>query len=80
MVGTVLNVHVFRGVDAFSGRKLCQNVSKKACTLKGNNLLPNITKTCLYNVDPLKPHFYIANLGFTGVYIFFLISTQKHRL
>ena len=24
-----------------------------------------ITKTCLYNSDPLKPHFYIVKLGFT---------------
>ena len=39
-----------------------------------------ITKTRLYNVDPLKPRFYIAKLGFTGVYIIFLISAQKHRL
>ena len=39
-----------------------------------------ITKTCLYNFDPLKPHFYIAKLGFTGVYIIFLISAQKPRL
>ena len=39
-----------------------------------------ITKTCLYNVDPLKPQFYIVKLGFTGVYIVFLISAQKHRL
>ena len=40
----------------------------------------HITKTCLYNIDPLKPHFYIVKLGFTGVYIIFLISAQKHRL
>ena len=40
----------------------------------------NITKTRLYNFDPLKPHFYIVKLGFTGVYIIFLISAQKHRL
>ena len=40
----------------------------------------NITKTCLYNVDPLKPHFYIVKLGFTGVYNIILISAQKHRL
>ena len=40
----------------------------------------NITKTCLYNFDPLKPHFYIVKLGFTGVYIIFLIFAQKHRL
>ena len=37
----------------------------------------NITKTCLYNVDPLKPHFYTVKLGFTGVYIIFLISAQN---
>ena len=29
-----------------------------------------ITKTYLYNFDPIKPHFYIVKLGFTGVYIF----------
>ena len=40
----------------------------------------DITKTYLYNFDPLKPHFYIVKLGFTGVYIIFLISSQKHRL
>ena len=39
-----------------------------------------IKKTCLYNFDPLKPHFYIVKLGFTGVYIIFVISAQKHRL
>ena len=39
-----------------------------------------ITKTCLYNVDPLKPHFYIVKLGFKGVYVSLLISAQKHRL
>ena len=37
-------------------------------------------KTYLYNFDPLKPHLYIVKLGFTGVYIIFLISAQKHRL
>ena len=31
-------------------------------------------QTCLYNFDPLKPHFYVVKLGFTGVYIIFLIS------
>ena len=30
-----------------------------------------------YNFDPLKPHFYIVKLGFTGVYIIFLISAQN---
>ena len=36
-----------------------------------------ITKTYLYNFDPLKPHFYIVKLGFTGVYIIFFISAQN---
>ena len=44
----------------------------------------NIMKTCLYNFDPLKPHFYIVKLGFTGVYIIFHISaavlTSTHNL
>ena len=39
-----------------------------------------ITKTCLYNFDPLKPHFYIVKLRCTGVCIIFLISAQNHRL
>ena len=39
-----------------------------------------ITKTYLYNFDPLKPHFYTVKLGFTRVYIIFLISAQKHRM
>ena len=37
----------------------------------------DITKTCLYNFDPLNPPFYIVKLGFTGVYIIFLISAQN---
>ena len=41
-------------------------------------LLDNyITKTCLYIFDPLKPHFYIVKLEFTGVYIIFLIFAQN---
>ena len=34
-----------------------------------NRLVNIITKTCLCNVDPLKPHFHIVKLRFTGVYI-----------
>ena len=36
-----------------------------------------ITKTRLYNFDPLKPHFYTVKLRFTGAYIIFLISDQN---
>ena len=37
----------------------------------------DITKTCLYSFDPLEPHFYIEKLGFTRVYIIFLIFAQN---
>ena len=54
---------------------------------KNNKLILNyylssgaITKTCLYYFDPLKPHFYTVKLGFTGVYVIFLIFARKHRL
>ena len=36
-----------------------------------------ITKTYLYYFDPLKPHFYIVKLGFTGVYIIFLFLLKN---
>ena len=36
-----------------------------------------ITKTYLYNFDPLKPHFYIVKLGFTGVHIIFLFLLKN---
>ena len=37
-----------------------------------------ITKTRLYNFDPLKPYFYIVKLGFTGVYILFFLFLLKN--
>ena len=40
----------------------------------------SITRTCLYDVDPLEPHFYIVKLGFVGVYIIFSYFAKKHRL
>ena len=45
---------------------------------KGNILFEKtLQKHAYIIVDPLKPHFYIVKLGFTGVYIIFLISAQK---
>ena len=35
--------------------------------------LKHIMLTWPCNEDPLTPHFYIVKLGFTGVYIIFLI-------
>ena len=36
-----------------------------------------ITKTCLYNFDTLKPHFYIVKPGIAEVQVIFLISAQN---
>ena len=36
----------------------------------------SIMKTCPYNIYPLKPHFYIAKLGYARVYLFFLFLLQ----
>ena len=47
------------------------------CASPHSQKLTFITKTYVYNFDPLKPHFYIVKLGFTGVYIIFLISAQN---
>ena len=33
--------------------------------------------TCPCNVYPLEPHFYIAKLGYAGVYLFFLKKNIK---
>ena len=44
---------------------------------KKRRVKKHINKTRLYNFDPLKPHFYIVKLGFTGVYIIFVISAQN---
>ena len=40
----------------------------------------NIMITCPCTIDPLTPHFYMVKLGFTGIYILFLIFAQKHKL
>ena len=39
-----------------------------AILYKEDSFCDFITKTCLYNFDPLKPHF-IVKLGFTGVHL-----------
>ena len=57
----------------------CIRVLYVYCILSYGGTL-SITKPRLYNFDPLQPYFYIVKLRFTGVYIIFLISAQKHRL
>ena len=37
----------------------------------------SIKQTCPCNEYPLNPHFYIAKLGYAGVYLFFLFLLQN---
>ena len=53
----------------------CPHVTNRIMMLQC--VVGDITKTCLYNVDPLKPHFYKVKLRFTGVNIIFLISAEN---
>ena len=68
-----------RGLNQFYSRETSVLTADAAPNNK-HNCGKHITKTYLYNFHPLKPNFYIEKLGFTGVYIIFLISAQNHRL
>ena len=47
-------------------------IVKLVCLL---GLIIRITFSC--NIYPLTPHFYMAKLGYTGVYLFFLFLLQN---
>ena len=49
------------------GSDLLTLIKSHDCCKRFEKKIPYITKTYLYNFDPLKPHFYIVKLGFTGV-------------
>ena len=66
-------------VRAFTNRSLKRSLLYVEDNVSKGRSITVITKTCLYNFSPLKPHFYIVKLGFTGYTLFFLISAQKHR-
>ena len=42
-----------------------------------NDIFLVITKTYLYNFDPLKPHYYIVNWGLQGYTLFFLFLLKN---
>ena len=60
--------------------QLTLSVAVATICVHGYTVAATITKTCLYNSDPFKSHFYIVKLGFTEVYIIFLIFARKHKL
>ena len=64
----------YRCLYEIGSKEISKKLKIKICEPKTSK---SITKTYLYKFDPLEPHFYIVKLGFTGVYIIFLISAQK---
>ena len=52
---------------------ISSNMARFSGLLKNTTRDVGIRKTCPCNVYPLEPHFYIAKLGYAGVYLFFLL-------
>ena len=59
-----------------AGHRISYNIA----TCSANEDSDHLKKTCLYNFDPIKPHFYVVELGFTGINYFFLFQLKKHIL
>ena len=59
-----------------------EEVSVSRCNNQhcGRGIESTTRKTCPCNIYLLIPQFYIAKLGYAGVYLFFLIFAPKHRL
>ena len=59
------------------GNEILNFYSIENCSILHVIIFVLIIKTCLCNVYPLEPHFYIAKLGYAGVYLFFLFLLQN---
>ena len=59
--------------------QISQNAASDQCHTYSNIFkhIKSITKKCLYNIDPLKPHFYIVKLGLQGYTLFFLFLLKN---
>ena len=53
---------------------------KEGAVVLSEDRSPSLREHAYIILTPIQPHFYIVKLGFTGVYIIFLISAQKHGL
>ena len=73
MITIYLHQHVCIELYLFSHLRNCLQVNN---ALTAQECIA-IRKTCLYDFDPVKPHFYTVKLRFTGVYIIFLISAKN---
>ena len=74
-----VNWHDLNSVDKAVNSKLTNPMS--TVNPHYNDIICSPSRKYAYIIlTPLKPHFYTIQLGFTGVWIIFLISAQKHRL
>ena len=75
----LLDIHVIRVKNDISKVSIKYIVVQKESVLCYNHMMSfrTIVKTCLYNLDPLKPNFYIVKLGFTGYTLFFLFLLKN---
>ena len=68
----IIRLHAMAvGVRTYNSRML-----QEAETIDDARVRAVITKTCLYNFDPLKPHFYTVKLG--HVYTLFFLFLLKN--
>ena len=74
----IVECHVSRHLNSNVKCRLIQYLNVESRVSLQSNIECCITKTCLYNFDPLKPHFYIVKLGSTGVYIIFLFFSLEN--
>ena len=58
-------------------QELCLKDIRNKSRIPANHKWWLIMKTCQCNIYPLEPHFYIAKLGYAGVYLFFLFLLQN---
>ena len=71
------DVSHFLGQKSWFGQFEIEHATFKA---ESNTSTCTSRKHAYIILTPLNPTFIIVKLGFTGVYIIFLISAQKHRL
>ena len=74
----VEGLRVVRYVEGMKFRDIyAQNWKTWETSAAAGDTVSIITKTCLHNFDPLKPHFYIVKLGLKGLVIIYLFLLKN---
>ena len=70
-------VLIMSGLDLSVSCTQVQDLTEHLYTQKSTVTVVTITKTCIYNFDPLKPNLYVVKLGFTEVYILLILLLKN---